>query len=375
MSKKIIMMTENVAGLGHTKAAESLAMALAKVDTNVECRIIPMMNLVHPHVEKVSREAYYLMIKHVPRLWGILYDNEQWLSFMFKNKLAKLWKSKLEKFFQDEKPDLVVATHAFCLGAASLLRREGIIPSLGAVITDYGFNGFWVYPDIDFYIVPHEDIKEYVRKKFGISGERIWPTGIPIHPDFSEFVQTHKEELRKKMDLEPKLITILLTGGGWGFGPMEEILQHLLTIPTPLQILVITGNNTKLYQRLSKIQSDHHHIRVFGYISSLIHVMAVCDLIITKPGGLTTAEALALNIPLFIHESIYGQESRNASFLLERGLAHSFNTPKDLVYHLQGFINDFSKLEHIRHKTNDYGKPSSSYDSAKRILHHLQFLH
>jgi len=139
--------------------------------------------------------------------------------------------------------------------------------------------------------------------------------------------------VRRRSGLRDDLPTILVLGGGFGMGPVAGILESLDRVEREFQIVVVAGRNVALRRELAALDR-HHPTHVLGFVSNMHEIMSVADLIITKPGGLTTAEALALGKPLFILNPIPGQEMANSDFLLERGAAAKANRVEDLPFRI-----------------------------------------
>ena len=178
-------------------------------------------------------------------------------------------------------------------------------------------------------------------------------TGIPISGRFS--VKPDVKAVRKTLGLRDDLPVLLVLSGGFGMGPVAEILSALDHVTEAFQVVVVTGRNEELRRELAA-QDRKHPTHGPGFASNMHELMAVADLIITKPGGLTSSEALALGKPLFILNPIPGQEAANSDFLLERGAAAKVNRVEDLPYRV-GKLLGSKKLADMARAAKALGRP------------------
>ena len=186
----------------------------------------------------------------------------------------------------------------------------------------------------------------------GAAPENIIATGIPIGAKFA--AKSDALAVRKTLGLRDDLPTLLVLSGGFGMGPVGKILRELDKVTHEFQTLVVCGRNEELRRDLAA-QDHTHPTRVLGFASNMHDLMAVADLIITKPGGLTSSEALALGKPLFILDPIPGQEAANSDFLLERGAAAKVNRVEDLPYRI-GQLLGSKKLEALAKSAQALGR-------------------
>lgn len=372
---RILILSESIAGEGHSRAARSLAAAIQELMPTARVRVVNALSYVSPRLENLTRVVYRQTLQSAPRLWGWAYEMERPLSSLMKERLGRVVAARLKPLLEQERPDLIVCTHAFAIGAVVHLRRlMGLSCRIGAVITDFDINGFWVHEDVDFYLVSGAVQREKLVRDFGIPAERIFPTGIPIDPRFGEVADLpDRGRLRRVLGLAEERFTLLLAGGGMGIGPFHALLEQLAQrIDAPLQVLVVTGYNRALYDELTPlVRSYRHRLVVFPYVHNMHELMAASDVMITKPGGLTTSEALALGLPLVLLEAFPGQETRNRLFLVEHGAALACETVEEAVATVQALVADPKRLAALREGARRLGNPHSSRDAARIALNHL----
>jgi processive 1,2-diacylglycerol beta-glucosyltransferase len=202
----------------------------------------------------------------------------------------------------------------------------------------------------------------------GAVAENVVVTGIPIAGKFSGAMDTLA--VRRRYGLRDDLPTLLVLGGGFGMGPVAEILGELDKMPQEFQTLVVAGRNEELRKELA-VHDRKHPTHVLGFVTNMHELMAVSDLIISKPGGLTSSEALAMGKPIFILNPIPGQEAANSDFLLQRGAAAKVNRVEDLPYGL-GQLLGSKKLAEMGRAAKSLGRPSSAVDICKEVLRRLK---
>jgi processive 1,2-diacylglycerol beta-glucosyltransferase len=196
----------------------------------------------------------------------------------------------------------------------------------------------------------------------GLPSERITISGIPIDPVFSTTID--RLAARQKYGLDPRKPTLLVSAGAFGVGPTEFIVGQLKQLRHEVQTVVVCGNSDELKTRVEKLVADDANFRVLGYSDRMFELMKMSDLLIGKPGGLTTSEALACGLPMLIVSPIPGQEERNSDHLLEEGVALKCNSLMTLPYKIDGLLDDPDRLELMRIRATRLGKP----DAAQTIV-------
>lgn len=365
--KNILIFTETIAGNGHYFAAQSIKKALLQMEPTANIKLVNGLSVVSQRLEKAIRHTYLQTLRYAPALWGKAYAQETWLRSLFQAPLGRMIAGFLRDEVMRAKPDVVVCTHAFCLSAIAYL-KEYYDFRLGAAITDFDVNSFWIHNEVDFYLVSHEHLKQKMFKMMGGEAANIVPTGIPIDPQYADVSRIPKARIREQLGLLQRP-TLLMLGGGLGLGPMERLMRNITeAYGESLQLIVGTGRNTILRDKCDAVYGHHPHVRVLGYVDGLAQYMAVADLIVTKPGGLTSSEALALGVPILITKPIPGQEERNSRFLMEQQVALRIDRLRDLIQYVHPFIEDEQFYEQFASRARHLGKPDSAKRAAKIIL-------
>lgn len=367
-SKRIILMYISDVS-GHRSATMAIEKALLTIDPAVETLSINAFNYTNPISEKIVNKLYMGVIQRTPGIWDYLYDNPAVARNIEKLKrvLHKINYAKLQALFDKFRPDVVVCTQAYPCGMVADFKKSFQSKfSLVAVLTDHVPHSYWIYDNVNYYIVPSEEVKVRLIKK-GITPDKIKAFGIPFDQKFNSSVS--KPEVLQRLNLDPAVPIILVMGGGNGLGPMKTIMKSLEKIKQDLQVIVIAGINKRLYKSLKRFAKKcKKKILVYGFVDTVHELMDISKFIITKPGGITTAEALAKRLPMVIVKPIPGQEANNALYLMKKGAAIKVNEPKETHLVAQELLDSGHKLDTIRQAIEHIRKPNASMDIAKLLL-------
>ncbi|MDD5255191.1 MAG: glycosyltransferase [Candidatus Omnitrophica bacterium] len=354
---------------GHHSATLAIEKALRILSPGAEILNINAFNYTNPISEKIVNRLYMSIIKMTPRIWDYLYDNDKIVKKInsLKETVHKLNSPKLKNLFDDFKPDVVACSQAFPCGMAADFKKtyRSSIP-LVAVLTDHVPHSYWIYDTIDYYVAPSEDVALRLTKK-GVPAEKIKPLGIPFDPKFNKPVV--RAEVSKRLGFDPGKLTVLIMGGGHGLGPIKSIVKSLETVNADFQEIIVTGVNRKLYKSLKKnLPGYKKKIALFEYASNINELMTACDIIVTKPGGITTAEAMANRLPMIIVRPIPGQEANNTAYLTAKGAAIKIDNAKDINIVVENLISDPARLNDLREGAGRIAKPQASLDIARLLL-------
>jgi len=366
--KRIILMYISEVS-GHRNAALSIEKAVRILEPGVEILNINAFNYTNPVAEKVTNSIYMGIIKMAPKIWDYLYDNPRIVKKVerTKKKIHKANSPKLKKLFDKFNPDMVICTQAFPCGMVADYKDTyaSKLP-LVAVLTDYIPHSYWIYDSVDYYITPSEDVGAKLINK-GVSKHKVKSLGIPFDPKFSEPLE--KDKLMHKYKLNPGVPIVLIMGGGQGLGPIKTIVRAFEKTKAKIQEIVVTGTNKKLYKSLKrKIKKYKNNILLFGYVQHINELMHLADIVVSKPGGVTTAEVLAKGKPMIIIKPLPGQEASNTRYLVEKGAAIKLDKPRKINLIIDELINNPHKLNHLSESAKNISKPNSSLDIARFVL-------
>ena len=354
---------------GHHCASLAIEKALKQLDPAVEVLNIDAFNYTNPVLEKIINNTYIGIIKRTPEVWEYLYDNPNVVKNTQKMRelMHKFNSAKLKVLLSDFKPDIIGCTQAFPCGmAADYKKTSGEDIPLVGILTDYMPHSYWLYDNVDFYVVPAEDTKEKLVQN-GIAQERIKVFGIPIDSKFAE--EFDKESILQRFGIENNLPIVLVMGGSQGLGPIREVIGALNRLTTNFHVIVATGTNRRLKNSLlRRISKYKKKTLILDYNEDIDKLMSISNLIITKPGGLTTAEALVKGLPMIIINPIPGQEANNARFLLRCGVAVKANNEEEAAVLAESLVNNPVKLANMRQAALSHGKVRAAIDTARLML-------
>jgi processive 1,2-diacylglycerol beta-glucosyltransferase len=390
-----ILIATLTAGGGHIAAAAAIEEAWRALRPDDTVERLDLTTFFSPLHRKIHADGYVQLVERAPELWGMFFgktDNPKIVRRI--NRIRRMFPSGSRKKFirhlKEFNPDVVLCTHFEPLETLGRLKtpedgvpqRPKLIEKMGfrrarpsenwqhpfivSIVTDFEAHALWMDPCVDLYCVAAEETKARLVAR-GAAAANAVVTGIPIATKFSP--KPDARDIRKTYGLRDNQPVLLVLGGGFGMGPVAEILTELDKVPGCFQTLVVTGRNEELRRKLVT-QTRKHPTHVLGFSTNMHELMTVADLIITKPGGLTTSEALALGKPLFILNPIPGQEAANSDFLLERGAATKVNRVEDLPFRIEKLLGS-KKLGEMAKAAKVLGRPQSATAVCKEVLKRL----
>ena len=318
---KILILTASI-GSGHIKAAEAVETELRRLLPDAEITTVDFMARRISRIHCFMKDFYLMMLAFVPNLYDVFYklSGGSLGGTLVQNAFAWVMMPVMKKLVRRYEPDLVLCTHPFPEGAASLLRRRNEEHyRLATVMTDYSLHQIWLYPAVDRYYMATEEMRMgMIGHGFAIS--TLCVSGIPVAGTLQEM--TDKASVRHAMAIPEGQPAVLLMGGGLGLGGIESNLRDLEKIEKRLTILVVAGRNQRRMERVQDMAyASHHQVLVWGYTDQVHFLMRAADLLITKPGALTMSEAFVLGLPMLLHDPIPGPETENAIYATQHGAA------------------------------------------------------
>lgn len=328
-----ILIVHASAGAGHKSAAEAIGDGI-KGHSSHDSLVLDALDKTSPAFKNLYRTTYTTMITHVPWLWGAVF---RLLDIKFLQGLVRSFRRLynamnmrvLHRFLIDEQFDVIISTHFMPVEVVSALKRSGKVKSkLICVVTDFDVHKIWLGSGVDTYCVASDWTKKRLTN-FGVSSAKIVATGIPTHEKFS--AQKNIGELKRKIGLAEDKFTVLVATGSFGIGPIEEIVNALIGF----QIIVVCGHNKDLYERLKG--KDSSLVKIMGLVNNMHELMAVADVMVTKPGGLSINEALVSQLPMVFFNAIPGQETNNIKILKEHDIGINTETVQEIVKALNAY--------------------------------------
>lgn len=395
--KKVLIMSASTGG-GHNRAAKAIQEELELKTINgeeIECKIIDSLKLINNFTDKLISRGYEKSAMYTPEAYGSIYrlsDTELVSKNEYKdNPLASLLARKLKVLIKNEEPDLIIGTHPFPMISLCKLKKMSNdkklvensnteseefssyfhwsedpieIPPLISILTDYTVHSTHIQNEIDYYIVGHEYVKELLVSE-GAPSEKIKPYGIPVEKSF--LLHRDRETILKELNLLPDKKIIVLMGGSFGAGNIKETLDELLEIDRDFQILVITGRNKTLKEKIDRRLATTEHnknVQVLGFTDKMNDILYASDLIVTKPGGLTTTETLLKGIPMIVPYYIPGQEEENLDFLSNCGAVIRVTKKYTLSVLVKVLLDYPERVELLKKNINSIKKVNSAQNIA-----------
>ncbi len=370
MPPRILVLSASV-GAGHLRAAEAVELALRQTVPDAHVRNLDVLELTNALFRRVYGKFYLDLVNKAPHVLGYFYDLLDQPgpsgSDQLRLYLQKLNLRAFTKLLRAEPWDLVINTHFLPAEIIASLRRKGDItmPQVTAT-TDFETHRLWVHQPCERFFTATKEGALYLQS-MGVPATDTAATGIPIHPVFS--VPKDRVTCLKKHGLAEDRPVILHLSGGFGVGPVAKLLEAILQTPTPLQVVSIAGRNEPLKKQLERIKPpSHHKVKVMGFTKEIDELMQAADLVVTKPGGLTTSEVLARGAVMVIVNPIPGQESRNSDFLLESGAAIKVNNLATLPHKIDTLLSDKVRLASLRANVQRIARPRAAFDIVEQAL-------
>ncbi|MCI0380872.1 MAG: glycosyltransferase [Gemmataceae bacterium] len=377
MGARILVLSASV-GAGHVRAAEAVEAAVQQTIPDATVRHIDVLEMTNRLFRRIYGKLYLDLVNRAPHVLGYFYDMLDQPSRSGKNRsdrfrlaLQKLNLGSFIKLLKRDEWDLVINTHFLPAEIIANLRKDKLIDLPQATVTtDFDTHRLWVNQPCDRYFTATKEGALYLQR-WGVPAKDIFPTGIPVHPVFSE--PKDRKALAAKHGVDATKPIVLQLAGGFGVGPIAKLFQALTQVEVPTQFVSIAGKNEKLKSELEKLPAPaRHRVKVMGFTKEIDELMQLADLVVSKPGGLTTSETLARGAVMVIVNPIPGQESRNSDYLLESGAAVKVNNLATLPYKVTQLLTDRDRLEALRANVRRIARPKAAFDVVAKSLELIQ---
>lgn len=357
---KVLVLSCGTGG-GHNSAARAIVDRLNK--DNCKAVFSEYLDIVNPKMTNIINKIYIKstigngrIFKKVYKL-GEIYDEMKLKSPVYA--LNKLSKKKLYDYIMENGYDYVVTTHLFAAQALTAIKKGKNIHFI-AIATDYRCIPFWKETNPDYFIIPHKDLEhEFISK--GIKKEKLIPFGIPVSENFNS--TKNRKEILNELNLEDRKY-LLVMSGSMGFGNVLKIVEALDdNISKEISIIITCGKNEKLYKELKSKYSENERIILLQFTNEVYKYMKISEIILTKPGGLTTTEAATANVPIIHTFPIPGCENYNASFFEDRKMSISCKNIGEIISYTKKLLND----ENLRNSIVYNQKNNVNKEACKQI--------
>ncbi len=359
MKKRLLILSASI-GAGHAKAGEALSQEYSKY-FNGEAHHLDFLRYASPLFSRWIEETYYLMTKHTPSIYRLLYQMADRPHSSAQKSEIIIGLRKYRDLIREYRPHAIISTHFFPAAVVSYMYPHFSVPN-GVVLTDYISHHIWVNPNTNLYFIAHDGMTDEL-KQLGVETAKIRSTGIPIRPAFAQ--DFNRLELQKKFNLDSNQPTFLVMSGGNAIGPLVDIIKTLGKFNDNVQIIAVTGRNQKTFLQLQELFNELKiKGQVLGYVDNIHEYMAISDLLISKAGGLTVSEALSIGLPMAIIQPTPGQEDGNTNFLINTGSGVYLKNIKDLAQLTGKLVENPLEIKKMNSNALKYSKP----DAAKSIL-------
>lgn len=362
------------AGVGHERAARAVAQAMREADPSSEPILRDALEFSTWPLRLLYASTYNRMMARTPRVWGVVYRRTGTRPHGFRarsrTRVTMLFCKDFLGAVDRYKPDSILCTQFLPSEVYATLRDQGRLPiPVSTVVTDFMIHPIWVYRGMDRYFVATQTTKDQLVDTGEVPPERIKVTGIPIDPKFA--VPISRVDARRELgfDIDLSRPVVLVMSGGFGWGPVEQVLEVVLSLPERVQAAVICGRNEGLRRKLAeRVRGMEERIKISGFTDRVDLYMAAADVMVGKSGGLTMSEAMARGLPMIVFRPIPGQEERNCDFLQETGAGVRVHDYEELHYRLMSYLQHPEYLDVMRTAATRIGRPRSSMDVAQGLL-------
>jgi len=372
--RRRVLFLSAAVGVGHTAAAQAVHAALHDLDPSIETETIDSYKYAASIFSKVVADGYIGMVKTVPQVYRYIYDRAERATHIpaFRRWVNRYTALNLRRLVEERKPDLVVCTHAFPCGVMSEYKRQfdPDLPVVG-VVTDFVVHPYWIYSNVDAYAVATPEMCATLVAR-GVDAERVLLSGIPVDPRFAR-PRLPRNELRETLDLPANRRIVLIMGGGVGIGPLDKMMRALGRISVPLAAVVIVGRNRGLERRVvAAAEETAYPLRVFGFVDNVYDYMHASDVLLSKPGGLTSSEALVARVPMVLVKPLPGQEERNTRYLVSRRAAVRARGDGQLARAVDELLTSDVRRAALLERVDALRYPDASRCVAERIAELLE---
>jgi processive 1,2-diacylglycerol beta-glucosyltransferase len=357
------------------RAAEAIELAARQLYPQSLVRNVDVLTLATVPFRRCYGEMYLDFVNKAPQVLGFFYrlmDDFHPVGppTSWDRLRVSLETMSLRRFLpllHAEPWDIIINTH-FLSGEiiASLRRQQKLAVPQVMVTTDFETHHVWITEPCEHYFTATEEAALYLEKQ-GISPLSTSVVGIPIHPNFAQ--PRDRAVCLRRHGLKGDRPVVLQLSGGDGVGRIEELHRALLEVEEPMELVVVTAHNTAARKRLEAMpRPRRHRVRILGYTTQMDELMTAADLVVSKPGGLTTSEALACSTPLVVVDPVPGQEERNSDFLLEGGAGVKVNHMATLPFKVTALLRDPDRLAWMQSQARNLARPYAAFEVVQRSL-------
>jgi len=368
-----ILILHGPPGMGHVMPAKAIMSAFLRKYPEIETRDADAFDFCYKIFRTVYVYFYSFSVSSAPVIFKIFYNSyKSQLAYKFFEKLAAIFinKNKLVSFIKDFSPDFIIATNPLGMQQISLVKEENIASILsGNSCTDFGFHPIWYSPDVNYYFVASENIKNSLVLK-GVEPANIKITGIPIREKFSHKI--NKNNVLKNLRLDASKPVLLIVGGQLKYNDLLKIIKEIKIKNNSVQFIVVAGRDKFLYEKIKKsgLEKDSS-LRIFGLSDNIEELMAASDLIFSKAGGSTTAECMAMGLPMVVFKETPGHEEDNVNFLVSNKVGIKVKNISEASEKICELFSEPAEIQKMKKRCKELARPGAADDVAEFIASKL----
>ncbi len=355
-------------GDGHLRAAKAIALQCLLLNPELKLGILDYYRFVNPRLDRTIRWAYLNSVKFVPSLWRWFYTTTQRIDPLsgtqqFLNHIG------IHRFFESinlSPPKVIVSTYPTAAGVVSTLVESGKLSVVNYVVmTDYSVHSQWIHPAVDMYFVGSEDMRLELIER-GIDSDKVVVSGIPVDERFRQ--QVDVVAVRERLGIDERPVVLFMGGSYMPITEYESILQSIDQVSISHTTIVIAGREVERHRVARQYrESAKNPMVVLDYVDNVHELMAVSDLLVSKAGGLTTAESLCRGLPVVIYRPIPGQEDANADFLVRHGAGRRAHTESEVAPLITYLLEHPWELKAMSRQARQLGHPEAASTIARMV--------
>ena len=379
MKERFFLILSTSGGAGHIRAAQALHQAVRSSKLPIRSEHFDCLDFTSRLFKQLYSQSYLAMVNRIPELWGYFYTQTEKKPYAKKGLLKIFDHFNYQRYLnvlRSKRPDAILCTHFLpYVSISERLHHTTMNAPIFAVTTDFDVHQLWVNPVVTRYYVHHEESAWQLTAK-GVQERKIAVKGIPV---LREFVQQRGAKAsRQILGIPGERFTVLVLSGGFGVGRIEPLVDHVASTLADysrrrFNVLVVCGKNDRVRSHLEKKKFPPNiETRIFGYVTNVHDLMAAADILISKSGGLTSAEAMSKHVPMIIVDPIPGQETRNAEMIVENGAGFLALDLPNVSYKLRRAVENPSLLRRARAGTFELAKPHAAMDIVHDVYAFLE---
>ena len=367
--EKVLILSCGTGG-GHNSAAKAIQEDL--ISKGIDTDFIEYLDIVNQRVRNNVNKLYIHSTRENGKVFKVVYKlGEIYQKTNLKSPvyaLNFLNKKRLYKYIIDNNYKYIITTHLFAAQSLTAIKKEHPIKFM-AVATDYVCIPFWEETNPDYFVIPSEELKEDFQSK-GIPEKKLLPLEIPTAKTYRQPYDKKDYKEKLKFDVNEKYVLILT--GSMGFGNVTDMIKKLHEEMKQVNFIISCGHNEALFNTLEEEYKNTKNIIILSYTDKIGNYMKASDIILSKPGGLTTTEIATLRKP-FIHTMpIPGCENYNANFFDKRKMAIKCDTIEEVVENTKKLIKDQTLQKQMIENQEKYIRKDTCDKIADIVIREMQ---